>query len=48
MKGREQEIRHVAGELNALLDDLKQAVDGLNAILTAPPPDTADTEALTP
>lgn len=45
MRGREQEIRAVAGELNGLLDELRDTVGQLHAILTDPPRDDGHTTA---
>jgi hypothetical protein len=44
---KDEEIRQVASGLNAILDELREAVDGLTAILTSPPGNgTADAEVL--
>jgi hypothetical protein len=44
---KDAEIRRVASEIDALLDDLRASVDALNAVLQPPAP-SAEDERLVP
>jgi hypothetical protein len=45
---RDSEVRRVAAELDALLDELRESVDALNGILVPPADETDDGKELVP